>query len=157
MQTATGAMKAMEGEAALVTADEFVTDLLCSLTLHKVGLITLADTMADGRFEGAFADLLEARTELGIEVDFSLAVNPYHGDSSTLRETLYDLRERGIVSINNPSFKTVQINVGDDDAEHFLGRSTLPKSFIDRIIERHFEGVVAVDSRETGQRAAAAA
>lgn len=157
MQKATGAMTAMEGEAALVTADEFVTDLLCSLTLHNVELITLADTMVDGRFEGAFADLLDARAELGVEVDFSLAVNPYHGDSSTLRETLYDLRERGIVSINNPSFKTVQINVGTDDAEHFLGRSTLPKIFIDRIIEKHFEGVVAVDPREAKQRTTAAA
>lgn len=157
MQTAAGAMKAMESEAVLVTADEFVTDLLCSLKLHNVEHITLVDTMADGRFEGAFADLLDARVELGVEVDFSLAVNPYHGDSSTLRETLYDLRERGIVSINNPSFKTVQINVYGDDAEHFLGRSTLPKSFIDRIIEKHFEGVAAVDSGETRQRATAAA
>ncbi len=157
MHTAAGAMKAMESESVLVTADEFITDLLCSLTLHNVELITLADTMADGRFEGAFADLLDARAELGVEVDFSLAVNPYHGDSSTLRETLYDLRERGIVSINNPSFKTVQINVDGDDAEHFLRRSTLPKSFIDRITEKHFEGVVAVDPRETRQRTPAAA
>lgn len=157
MQAAASAKKAIEGEAVLVTADEFVTDLLCSLMLHKVDRITLVDTMADGRFQGAFADLLDARAELGVEVDFSLAVNPYHGDSSTLRETLYDLRERGIVSINNPSFKTIQINVQGEDAEHILGRSTLPKGFIDGIIEKHFEGVVAVDSGETKQRATAEA
>lgn len=157
MQAAVSATKAIRSEAVLVTADEFVTDLLCSLTLHNVERITLADTMADGRFQGAFADLLDARAELGIEVDFSLAVNPYHGDSSTLRETLYDLRERGIVSINNPSFKTIQINVLGEDAEHILGRSTLPKSFIDRIIEKHFEGVAAVDSGEARQRATAEA
>jgi hypothetical protein len=125
-------------EAVLVTADEFVTDLLCSLALHSKKRITLSDTMADSRFEGAFADLLAARSELDIDVDFSLAVNPYHGDSSTLRETLYDLRERGIVSINNPSFKTVTINVDDTDAEHFLGRSALPRTFIESIIEKHF-------------------
>lgn len=146
-----------KNEAALVTADEFVTDLLCSLALHSVERITLADTMADTRFEGAFSDLLNARDELGIDVDFSLTVNPYHGDSSTLRETLYDLRERGIVAINNPSFKTVQIKVDSDDAEHFLGRSTLPRSFIEQIVMKHFVGGFALGQGEGRGRAATAA
>lgn len=147
----------MRNEAVLVTADEFVTDLLCSLALHSIDRITLADTMADSRFEEAFADLLGARAELGIDVDFSLAVNPYHGDSSTLRETLYDLRERGIVSINNPSFKTVSIKVDSDDAEHFLSRSTLPRTFIEGIIEKHFVEGAAVGDGEGRTRAASAA
>lgn len=152
-----GAMKVRD-EAVLVTADEFVTDLLCSLSLHSVDRITLADTMADSRFEGAFTDLLGARSQLGIAVDFSLAVNPYHGDSSTLRETLYDLRERGIVSINNPSFKTVTINVDEDDAKHFLGRSTLPRSFIEGIIEKHFVvGGATVGTGEARARTSTAA
>jgi hypothetical protein len=130
-------------DVPLVTSDEFVTDLVCVLALHQVLSLTLADTLTDCRFEAAFNDLVEAKNDLGIEIDFSLAVNPYHGDSSTLRETLYGLRERGVVSINNPSFKTVEINVGEGRATHFLNRSTLPKEFVERIVRAHFvnEGV----------------
>lgn len=135
-------------DAPLVTSDEFVTDLVCELALRKVPTLTLADTMTDDRFEAAFVDLLNAKSDLGIDVDFSLMVNPYHGDSSTLRETLYDLRERGVVSINNPSFKTVGITVDEDGAEHFLKRSSLPKDFIAMLIDKHFvDGGAEVEQR----------
>ena len=154
MRDATGGVAVRNDEPMLVTADEFVTDLLCSLALHSIERITLADTMADGRFQGAFTELLEARDALGVDVDFSLAVNPYHGDSSTLRETLYDLRERGIVSINNPSFKTVQINVDSDDAEHFLRRSSLPRDFIEGVVSRHFVEGAAFGAGDGRERAA---
>lgn len=133
-------------ETNLVTSDEFVTDLLCALSLQSVTKVTLSDTMTDVRFENAFKDLLNARDEFNVDVDFSLAVNPYHGDSSTLRETLYGLRERGVVSINNPSFKTVTINVDNEDAEHFLKRSSLPRTFIDRVVRARFaDGSTAVE------------
>lgn len=124
----------------LVTSDEFVTDLVCELALRGERRLTLADTLTDDRFQAAFNDLLEAKEALGVEVDFSLAVNPYHGDSSTLRETLYGLRERGVVSINNPSFKTVEINVDDSRASHFLKRSSLPKGFVEQMVHDHFLG-----------------
>lgn len=148
----------MTEEALLVTSDEFVTDLLCELALHDVRQLTLGDTMADRRFEKAFGELVERQDELGVSLDFSLAVNPYHGDSSTLRETLYGLRERGVVSINNPSFKTVEFNLDNDDAQHFLSRSSLPKSFLEQIVSRHFtDGEPPVDHSEGGRRAAPSA
>lgn len=125
-------------EARLVTATEFVTDILCELSLHDVTTLRLVDTMEDKRFERAFELLRDSRTDLNVALDFSLATDPYHGDSSTLREAIYGLRERGVVAINNPSFKTVEIKVERDDAQFYLERSSIPREFLAGIVERVF-------------------
>ncbi len=144
-------MDSLEEERGIVTSDEFVTGLLCQLALHEVKQLTLADTMTDGRFEAAYEDLLARSEELQVCPDFSLVTNPYHGDSSTLRETLYAIRERGVVSINNPSFKTIELKVTPSDAEHVLRRSLLPKRFFEDVVERHFlSGEAALEGSAVG-------
>lgn len=121
-------------QARLVTSEEFVTDVLCELALQDKSTLHLTDTLEDKRFAKAFECLKARSHEFGIALDFSLATNPYHGDSSTLREALYSLRERGVVAINNPRFKTVEIKLDHDDAEHFLGRSAVPRSFLHELV-----------------------
>jgi hypothetical protein len=128
----------MTEEARLVTATEFVTDILCELSLREMGEIRLVDTMEDERFEQAYELLREKRSSLNIALDFSLTTNPYHGDSSTLREAIYGLRERGIVSINNPSFKTVEVKVDRADASYYLKKSSIPPDVISDIVDRVF-------------------
>lgn len=123
----------------LVTSEEFVTDLLCQLKLNHVTNLSLGDTMEDKRFERAFEFLLKNEDDLNIAVGFSLATNPYHGDSSTLREALYALRERGVVAINNPSFKTVEIKVSRDDADYYLDSSPIPREFMARLVSEIFQ------------------
>ncbi|AJP73704.1 hypothetical protein [Sphingomonas hengshuiensis] len=127
-------------EATLVTATEFVTDILCELALHDVKKLRLVDTMQDRRFEKAYEMLREQRSRLNIALDFSLATNPYHGDSSTLREAIYGLREQGVVSINNPSFKTVEVQVDRDDADYFLTKSSIPRHVVTQIVNCVFIG-----------------
>ncbi len=122
----------------LVTSEEFVTDLLCRLKLNSVDKLWLVDTNEDKRFALAFKKLVENQERLHIAVDFSLATNPYHGDSSTLRETLYSLRERGIVAINNPTFRTVEITVEKDDAQYLLKHSSIPPDFMAEIVAEIF-------------------
>ncbi len=121
-------------EARLVTSEEFVTDLICQLKLNSIEQLRLVDTMEDKRFARAFQKLVESQDRLHIAVDFSLATNPYHGDSSTLREALYSLRERGIVAINNPSFKTVEIKVDEDSANYYLEQSSIPRQFMAELV-----------------------
>ncbi len=125
-------------ETQLVTSEEFVKDLVCQLKLNSVEKLRLVDTMEDKRFAQAFQRLVENQAHLGIVVDFSLAVNPYHGDSSTLREALYSLREGGIVSINNPSLMTVEIKVSNDDANYYLDRSSIPRAFMVALVADFF-------------------
>lgn len=126
-------------DVRLVTSDEFVTGLLSELKLKHVDQLHLADTLEDKRFARAFEKLVEHQASLGVAVDFSLATNPYHGDFSTLREALYSLRERHIVSINNPRFKTVEIKLDEDDANYYLDRSSIPRAFMAEIVAEIFE------------------
>lgn len=128
----------MNEEPRLVTSEEFVADLLCELSLTSVKRLRLTDTMEDKRFADAFSHLLRCQKSLNVAVDFSLATNPYHGDSSTLREALYSLRERGIVAINNPSFKTVDVVIDDDDADYYLSKSSIPRGFLKQLVAEHF-------------------
>ena len=122
----------------LVTSEEFVTDLVCQLKLNNVDHLRLSDTFEDKRFARAYQKLVAKQDQLGIAVDFSLETNPYHGDSSTLREALYSLRERRIVSINNPRFKTVEIKVDEDDANYYLDHSSIPRGFMAEIVNEVF-------------------
>ncbi len=134
-------------EVQLVTSEEFVTDLVCQLKLNHVGELRLADTVEDKRFARAFEKLLASQDRLNLAVDFSLATNPYHGDSSTLREALYSLRDRGIVAINNPSFKTVEIKVGEGDANYYLENSSIPREFMADLVAEVFGAVGGTDGQ----------
>jgi hypothetical protein len=123
---------------SIVTADEFVAAILCELKLAGRDRLTLDDTSVDDQFALAYDELCSQQFERGVIVDFSLATNPYHGDSSTLRETLYAIRERGIVSINNPSFKSIEIKLSDTAATHLLEGSSLPRTFYNDLIKQFF-------------------
>jgi hypothetical protein len=126
-------------ETRLVTSEEFVTDLVCQLKLSSIEQLRLVDTVEDKRFARAFQKLVANQDRFNIAVDFSLATNPYHGDSSTLREALYSLRERGILAINNPSFKTVEIKVDEDSANYYLEHSAIPRKFMAELVAEIFE------------------
>ena len=126
----------------LVTSDQFITGVLCELALQGQRRIFLADTEADNRFEEAFMALSERAEELNVELDFSLRRNPYHGDSETLRDTLYQVRDRGVVAINNPSFKTVDFQLKDSEATKYFDRIPLPKAFFTEVVSRYFSSEV---------------
>lgn len=128
--------------SGLVTSDQFITGVLSEMVLHGKTTFKLVDTMVDESFERAYSELVDRIDELGVEPDFSLVTNPYHGDSETLRETLYSIRERGVVAINNPSFKTIEIKMSAEDALEFLDRSPLPRGFFSELFDRHFSGIV---------------
>src|SRR6267154_65007 len=123
---------------ALLTSNEFVTGLLCELKLRGVDQLRLAGSTTDAKFAKAYDDLISRSKEFDIAVDFSLATDPYHGDSETLRETLYAARQKGIVAINNPSFKTVEIQLDDREAVEFLDRVPLPRQYWSDIVEKYF-------------------
>lgn len=139
-------MQAVE-DVRLVTSEEFVTDLVCQLKLSHVEEVKLADTFEDKRFARAYEMLVENQDRFGLAVDFSLATNPYHGDSSTLREAIYALRDRRIVAINNPRLKTVEFKVDEDDANYYLDHSSIPRSLMAKIVEETFGAGTARDDK----------
>ena len=123
---------------SLLTANEFVTGLLCALKIRGVDQLRLAGSTTDSKFAKAYDDLISRSKAFDIVVDFSLATDPYHGDSETLRETLYAARQKGIVAINNPSFKTVEIQLDPQEAHEFLDRVPLPRQYWSDIVDKYF-------------------
>ena len=124
--------------ATIVTSDQFITGILCDLALRGRKSLRLTDTTLDRKFSEAFAELVARLDVLDVQPDFSLRTNPYHGDSETLRETLYQVRERGVVALNNPSFKTVEFKLEDEEAIDYLDNSPIPRDFFDEIVEKFF-------------------
>jgi hypothetical protein len=127
----------------LVTSSQFVTGLLCALKLHGISSLKLIGSQTDAAFAKAYDDLVGRMRELDVILDFSLATDLYHGDSETLRETLYAARQKGIVSINNPSFKTIEIQLDADEAKEFLSRLPLSADYFDSMVEKYFPATVS--------------
>jgi hypothetical protein len=135
----------------LITSSQFVTGLLCALKLQGVRKLKLIGSQTDAAFAKAYEDLVGRMKELDVVLDFSLATDLYHGDSETLRETLYAARQKGIVSINNPSFKTIEIELDDDEAEEFLSQLPLSADYFGSMVEKYFPATVSeskIEGRE---------
>lgn len=124
--------------AKLITSNQFVTGVLCALALGGIKQLRLAGARTDEAFAKAYDDLVSQMADMDVTPDFSLSVDPFHGDSETLRETLYAARQKGIVSINNPSFKTIEIELGNDEADEFLSRLPLPADYFLNIAKKYF-------------------
>jgi hypothetical protein len=124
--------------AKLITSNQFVTGVLCALALDGTRQLKLVGSKTDRAFSEAYEDLVSQMKTLDIIPDFSLATDPFHGDSETLRETLYAARQKGIVSINNPSFKTVEIELNNEEASEFLSHLPLPADYFVNIAKKYF-------------------
>lgn len=60
-------------------------------------------------------------------------------------------RQKGIVSINNPSFKTIEIELDDHEAEEFLNQLPLSADYFGDMVEKYFPATVSeskIEGRE---------
>lgn len=126
--------------AKLVTSDQFVAGIVAVLALKNRTHFWLTDTELDGCFEGAFTDLLGAEAEYDLRPNFSFYVDPYHGDSVCLRDTLTAAKEKELVSFNNPTFRTFDVKLSPERAERYLERNPVPRGLLEKMVEAHFPG-----------------
>lgn len=124
--------------ARLVTSDQFVAGIVAVLALKHRRHFWLTDTELDERFEKAFSDLVEAEQDYDLQSNFSFFVDPYHGDSVCLRETLTAAKEKELVSFNNPTLRTFDVKLTEERAEYYLSRSPLPRDLLERMVESYF-------------------
>jgi hypothetical protein len=122
----------------LITSDQFVAGIVAVLALKGRKHFSLSDTELDSKFQGAFEDLVNAGDEYQVRPNFSFYVDPYHGDSVCLRDTLSAAREKKLVAFKNPTFHTFDIELSNDRAEQYLSRSPLPQQFLEKVVEEHF-------------------
>lgn len=122
----------------IVTADQFVAGLLSILALRNQKSFLLKDSELDQRFENAFEDLVAKEGSLGVTADFTFYIDPLHGDSVSLRETLLAAREKELISINNPTFHTMEIKLDESRARRYLAKGPLPENFLNEVVDKYF-------------------
>lgn len=122
----------------LVTSDQFVAGIVAMLALKNRTHFWLTDTELDRKFERAYSDLLEAESNYDLRPNFSFYVDPYHGDSVCLRDTLTAAKEKELVSFNNPTFRTFDVKLTSQRAERYLERNPVPRELLEQMVETHF-------------------
>jgi hypothetical protein len=125
----------------ILTADQFVAALISALALQDRKEFVLTEAELDDRFQSAFEDLLAKEVELGVTPNFTFFVDPFHGDSVCLRDTLLAAKEKELIALNNPTFRTFNIKLSPERAEHYLRKIPLPKEFLTGLVEKHFAGI----------------
>ncbi|KQT42062.1 hypothetical protein ASG43_17455 [Aureimonas sp. Leaf454] len=124
--------------ASLVTSDQFVAGIVAMLAVKNRTHFLLSDTELDGRFQRAFEDLLSAEDDYGVRSNFSFYVDPQHGDSVCLRETLTAAKEKELIGLNNPTLRTFDVKLTPERAQRYLDRNPLPAQFFEHLVEQHF-------------------
>lgn len=122
----------------ILTSDQFVAGVISVLALQNRKQFVLTNTELDSRFERAFEDLVLREDEFGVTPNFTFYRDQMHGDSVCLRDTLLAAKEKELIALNNPSFRTFEIRLDQPRAEHYLAKIPLPRSFLDEIVAKHF-------------------
>lgn len=122
----------------ILTSDQFVAGILSVLALRKNTHFVFAETEIDARFQSAFEELCRRESELSIQPNFTFYVDPIHNDSTALRDTLLAARDKELITINNPTFRTFDIKVDEQRANRYLERNPLPRGFLEELVEKYF-------------------
>ncbi len=122
----------------IVTADQFVAGIISVLALKDHKSFVLRDTQLDQMFQNAYKELAAKQEELNVTPNFTFFIDPFHGDSVSLRQTLLAAKEKKLIALNNPTFHTFEIKLDDDRAHKYLGKGPLSEAFLTGIVERHF-------------------
>ncbi len=125
----------------IVSAEQFVQGLLAALSLQGKKTILLDDPRLDEQFARAYDDLLDNAETLGVVPDFVIAPDPYHGDSTALRDAILAVRDLKGVALHNPKFVRVTIDVSAETARKTLSESRIPDSALERMAKKYLADV----------------
>jgi hypothetical protein len=126
------------GMQKLLTSDQFVAGIVAMLALKERKHFRLSDTELDRRFQEAYEELVGVEKQYGVRLNFSFYVDPFHGDSVCLRDTLHAAKEKELIAYNNPTLRTFDVKLSQARAEGYLARNPLPRDFFDSLVDRHF-------------------
>lgn len=122
----------------LVTSDQFVAGIVAVLAIREHTRFQLSDTELDQKFQAAFEDLVANESEFNLRPNFSFYVDPYHGDSVCLRDTLTAAKEKELIAFNNPTLRTFDIKLSQARANKYLERNPIPRAFLEKVVDKHF-------------------
>lgn len=104
-----------------LTADQFVSGLICGLALTGCRTLPFAGTRLDEIVSGLAAQLEE-------EADLRFRIRPHfiHGDSPTLRDALAGAAQAGLISYDGPDYRLIRLRIDAEDAAELTAHLPLP-------------------------------
>lgn len=120
-----------KGDIALKTAsklriDDLMTGLIAALAIKGITSLSLRNN----RLDKALAAILPAIEQQAKKFDLPVSLNIYldsiHKDSPVVQDALYGAAQRNLISLDNPSFTSMRLKIGSDEAWQYL--NSLPGS-----------------------------
>lgn len=125
----------------ILTADEFVALVLASMRLlHEKPV--LSDSSLDAKFERAYETLSGKEKEMGIETNFTFYTDPFHGNSTKLRDALVNARERGLLKPAPERPNDHLVAMSAERARALLDRGSLKDHFLQQLVQRTFRDIL---------------
>ena len=122
----------------IVTADQFVAGIVAELALSGRRKFNVTGTELDAKFAKAFDSLLDNREKYSVNPNFAFYVDPIHGDSACLRDTLHAAKQKELIAFNNPTLRTFTINLTEERANSYIQKNPLPNEFLSEIVATCF-------------------
>ena len=114
---------AVEGKATLtkkLTRDDFLVGLLAALAKRGVIAISIRGREFYEAVECAFHSLEAVAGKFDVTPWFVIVLDPIHGDSPAIKESISSAVLRDIVSLDNPEYQDLRIKFGPTEADILL-------------------------------------
>lgn len=121
----------------ILTAEEFVTLVLAKLRLKAPDNFVLDAHSLDQRFETAYNWLSDPERKLEVVPNFTFRCDPLYGVTSTFRDALLSLRERGMIQPDS-SRHGYSISLSEALAENYINDGALPSDLLDDLVKDVF-------------------
>ncbi len=103
-----------------LTADDFFTGLFAALVSKGIPVISIRNE----RFEEALAPVFDKLKALavgqGLDLRFRIRLHPFHNDSTTVRDAIYNAAQSGLISLDNPEYQDIRFKISDTQALKML-------------------------------------
>jgi len=106
--------------ADLMTADDFFTGLFAALAVKGRTVLSLRGDEFEAAVAGTFEKLEGMSSPDKMELDFSILLHPIYQDSMTVRDSLYNAAQRGLISLDNPEYQDIRFKFSKDEARTLL-------------------------------------
>jgi hypothetical protein len=127
--------------AEKLSADDFFTGLLAALRLKGHTSISIRGDRFDQALAAVFQALQDAAPAQDLDIRFRIRLHPVHGDSSTVRDSLYQAVQRNLISLDNPEYQDIRLKLTPAEAHAVLlelpGGDKFYADLADRFLEQY--------------------
>lgn len=136
----------MPSASKRLTADDFFAGLFAALACKGMRSLSLRNSNFEEAIARTFEQVRDQAAELDLDLRFRIYLDPLHGDSATIWDSLSKAAQRDLVSFANPEFMNIRVKMDEEGAATFLGSLPIEPSFYEGVAERFLSEYRTVSS-----------